>query len=154
MQLQRGTTGFWHVDDPPIPSTDAHQFRIDLFHVARVLGANVVHKPRRGAPVECKFYDALIAIDDTQIRILLNIIHPLMAFCRDWESAGSSPDFVDHPELATAFKQLGRYSVLSLPTLTLPVTKDVTQQLAAAEMEQLDYWKPTRVGDVIFNYWD
>jgi hypothetical protein len=44
--------------------------------------------------------------------------------------------------------------VLSVTTLNSPVTDRVTTQLATAEIEQLDYWKPSRIGDVIFNYWD
>ncbi|MDA7977835.1 MAG: hypothetical protein MPJ50_03575 [Pirellulales bacterium] len=154
MELQRGTTGFRHVDDAPLPSTDARQFRADLYLVAREVSAKVVYTPRRNPSGECSFYDALAEVDGLQIRILLNVTHPLLAFADDWVSVGSPIQFIDSHELGSAFSTLGRYSVLKPTILNMPVTKDVFSQLAEAEVEQMEYWKPNRIGDLIFNYWD
>ena len=153
LQLQRGTTGFWHVSDPPLPSTDSRQFRADLYHVARVVGADVLYKPRRDPSANCNFYDALLDLSGVHIRVLLNVVNPLVAFARDWASPGSPPVFVDQSDLAAAFAELA-YTVISLQTLESPVTNDNIALLAPAEVEQLDYWKPNRIGDVVFNYWD
>ena len=93
-------------------------------------------------------------VGDVQIRVLLNITHPIVAFAENWTSHDSPLAFVDHAQLASAFEQLRRYTVLSLQTLELPVTQEATKQLAPVELEQIQYWKPTRTGDVIFNFWD
>ena len=31
---------------------------------------------------------------------------------------------------------------------------DIVGELSKAELEQIKYWKPNTVGDIIFNFWD
>ena len=55
--------------------------------------------------------------------------------------------------LGASFEQLG-YTVLPAAELARPLTRDMWQGLAPHEQKQLRYFRPRRVGDVIYNYWD
>ena len=153
MILQRGTTGFQHYKDPQLPLVDLRAFRTVYHAVARDVSADVIHNPRRNPDVECSFADALLQLGDERIVILLNCFHPLVAFASETGS-GVPPEFRDHPDLSQAFSDHPDFTVVSIATLNQSPTVDMLSNLAPAEMEQFNYWKPARIGDVIFNYWD
>ena len=44
-------------------------------------------------------------------------------------------------------------NVLTLPELEQS-WHDIVGELSKAELEQIKYWKPNTVGDIIFNCWD
>ena len=65
------------------------------------------------------------------------------------------------PELFQKF--ISFYKVLDVKELNEPLVlklgskKGILQNdnyLNSAELEQVAYWKPERIGEVIFNYWD
>ncbi len=62
-------------------------------------------------------------------------------------------DFADCPELGIAFEQFG-YKVLPAVELARPLTHEMWQGLAPHERKDVRYFRPERVGDVIYNYWD
>ena len=153
MILQRGTTGFQHYKDPQLPVVDLRAFRTVYHDVARTVSADVIHNPRRNPDTECNFADALLQIRDDRIVVLLNYFHPLLAFASE-SAAGAAREFRDHADLAHAFSAYPDFTVVSVATLTQSPHPDMLSNLAPAEMEQFNYWKPARIGDVIFNYWD
>ena len=59
--------------------------------------------------------------------------------------------FVDESNLTTLFMQF--YRVLTVAELNKPL-RQLDNGLNQAEWEQIAYWKPERIGDIIFNYWD
>ena len=154
MILQRGTTGFQHFKDPQLPLVDLRAFRTVFHAVAQGLSAKVIHNPRRNPDAECSFADALLQVEDDRVVVLLNCFHPLIAFASE-TTAGYPPEFRNnHADLAQAFSVYPNFTVLSVATLTESPTAGMMSNLAPAEMEQFNYWKPPRIGDVIFNYWD
>ena len=69
--------------------------------------------------------------------------------------------FIDEPDLIKQFSSF--YKVLGTKELNEPLSlrfgskKSILQnanELNSAELEQIAYWKPEKVGEVIFNYWD
>lgn len=62
-------------------------------------------------------------------------------------------DFVDCPELGAAFERLG-YTVMPAAELARPLTQESLQGLASHELNQVRYFRPRRVGGVIYNLWD
>tara|TARA_R110002072_G_scaffold101462_3_gene223377 strand:- start:6506 stop:6901 length:396 start_codon:yes stop_codon:yes gene_type:complete len=128
-------------------------FRTVYHAVARDISADVIHNPRRNPDVECNFADALLQIGDDRVVVLLNCFHPLVAFASETD-AGAPPEFRDHSDLTHAFSGYPDFTILSVATLIQPPTAEMLSKLATAEMEQFNYWKPSRIGDIIFNYWD
>lgn len=62
--------------------------------------------------------------------------------------------FVDCELLAQEFRATGGYEVLSREELERSIHPNDLQQLLTAEIEQAKYWRPRRIGDVVFNFWD
>ena len=62
--------------------------------------------------------------------------------------------FVQVPRLIEVFRSFGDYNVLEAPELNRPLTGEDTSLLGSAESDQMRYWKPSRLGDLIFNFWD
>ena len=153
MILQRGTTGFQHCQEPQLPLVDLRAFRCVFHTVARDLSATVIHSPRRRPETECSFADALLEIGADRIAVLLNCFHPLIAFASPSRLDGN-PEFRDHAELARAFSERPEFTVLSTDVLTQFPSPDMLVNLSPTEIEQLNYWKPSQLGDVIFNHWD
>ena len=48
-----------------------------------------------------------------------------------------------------------KYTILNVEELNIKYCdKEVENHLNNAEIKQVLYWKPTTVGEVIFNFWD
>ncbi|MET3696541.1 hypothetical protein SAMN05877753_103213 [Bacillus oleivorans] len=104
------------------------------------------------------FYDTEVKVFNKHFHILLNEHYPYLSFASVVEFG--KINFIDVPEL----KQFNSfYKVLSVKELNEPLVlkpdpkKGILQNdinLNGAELEQVAYWEPKRIGEVIFNYWD
>lgn len=61
---------------------------------------------------------------------------------------------VDMPAMADVFLTHEGFQVLSVSQLTQQPTSDKCGNLDAQELEDLRYWNPQNVGELIFNFWD
>jgi hypothetical protein len=154
VELPRGITGFRHVDDPPLPVCDFAAFRGHCYAAARVLHGRVVavEAPIRG--VEANFARAVLELPTGWVAVLLNAHFPVVAFAEPQTEGDTSVRFTDVPGLAEAFRGFGGYEVPDVVELTAPLTPEQCQHLAPAEREQVKYWRPERVGELVFNFWD
>ncbi|MGM0921280.1 MAG: hypothetical protein ACQEWW_08640 [Bacillota bacterium] len=107
------------------------------------------------------FYGCIIKVKDKRIYILLNGQYPFMAFTSTRELYVHYFPFMDEPEIAKPLKQF--YKILSPNQLNEPLRytqkgeKIIVKNennLHQDELEQLVYWEPKTIGDVVFNYWD
>ena len=152
MELRQGITGFRHVDDPPLPTCDLRIFRTHCHDAARFLGGRVQPcGPRRKISVT-NFAEVVIELDDCPIAVLLNHHYPVIGFAIPPSDTGLR--FMDSDALAKTLNATSDYEVLSREELERIVVPDEFQQLLPAEIEQANYWRPCRLGDVIFNFWD
>ncbi len=87
------------------------------------------------------------------IAAALNGVFPLLAFVIPPEERQFKLEFADCPELGATFEQLG-YKVLPAVELARPLTREMWQGLGPHEQKDVLYFRPRRVGDVIYNYWD
>jgi len=85
---------------------------------------------------------------------LLNSIAPVVAFAEPPRDGSSVLHFVDHAVLAEFFGASGEYRVLPATEAQSPLVPDTYRNLAETELEQIRYWKPQTIGEVIYNYWD
>ncbi|GAP46522.1 hypothetical protein [Streptomyces azureus] len=77
--------------------------------------------------------------------------------CRAVAFAASPPqagvplaDFTSPPAWADAF-ELGGFRLLDIGELIIPLAAADTSELAEAELEQVRYWRPGTVGELMFN---
>ncbi|MEV0789408.1 hypothetical protein [Kribbella sp. NPDC050459] len=74
---------------------------------------------------------------------------------RDARAGGDSTiTFVNHHDLATAITNLTDAQVLTVGELQTPLSQVDLSALAPHEHNQIDYWKPTTGGELLFNFWD
>lgn len=152
MKLPRGITGVRAHQDPPLPQSDFSRFKSDCYEIARSIGARVsdVALPQGTT----NFGYAILAFDDQRIAVLLNAHYPFIAFAQRFDPDKEPFAFVNHAALAPAFMALGAYTVLFPEELESPVSDEACKELSPAEQRQVKYWRPSCLGQVIFNFWD
>lgn len=145
MKLPNGVTGFYNSEANKPPQVDGKLFKQLCFNIASSNGGNVLeyNPPRYPA----NFYYAQVEMLSTRFYILLNEHYPYLAFASVIESGNI--EFIDIPVL---FKQfIPFYHVLGTIELDLPINQC---ELNSAEWEQISYWNPSTIGQIIFNYWN
>ena len=153
MELPRGITGFRHVSDPPLPVCDLAAFRGHCFAAARALKVRVARKIGT-SEVEPNFAYVVLELRNRPIAVLLNRHFPVVAFAEPLVEGEAFVRFSYVPELGEAFREFGVYEVADESVLTESLKPEHLQRLAPAEREQIRYWKPRQVGEVMFNFWD
>jgi hypothetical protein len=79
---------------------------------------------------------------------------PLVAFTDTPPEAGRPPSgFVDPPAWAEAFGAAG-LRALRADELATPMSRVDVAEPAEAELEQMRYWQPDTLSDLLFNWWD
>jgi hypothetical protein len=154
VELPRGITGFGHVDDPPLPVCDFYAFRGHCHTAARLVGAQVLTIEPPGRRVSTSFAQALLDFADSSVAVLLNAHFPVIAFAAPLVEGETCARFCEAPLLAAVFRQFGLYEMPNVAELEAPMTLEVCRHLAPTEMDQVTHWRPRRVGDVVFNFWD
>jgi hypothetical protein len=153
VELTRGITGFRRFDEPALPTCDLRAFRGFCHSVARTVGGRVlsVEAPVAGA---ANFARVVLELPDAPVAVVLNSHHPVVAFVAPPFDNETELRFVAAPALSDLFQRSGTYTVLTDSEARGPVTAEARRLLAPAELEQLRYWRPRCVGEVVFNHWD
>lgn len=145
MLLPKGITGFFTQGQQTPPRTDLAAFKKCCFAAARARRARVVSfSDADSAPVR-NFHTCQLSTPEREILIMCNAHFPLVALQRDGE-------FVDEPQLAPFFSS--DFRVLGKAELEEPIDSSEMSELDPAEVDQARYWKPRRIGDVVYNDWD
>lgn len=147
MILPRGITGCWSVDTEPPPFLDEKAFCQMCYSIARENGGTVTELDTDTQPRN--FYSAQIRKHDNFIFILQNIHYPYVAFAGQDDSGGfvltHPPEWLRLPE--------GQVRFLSLAELNQD-WHGLCVELRPEELEQIHYWNPQTVGEILFNTWD
>lgn len=152
MKLPNGVTGFYHSEANKPPQVDGKQFKQLCFDFVSRNGGKVIdfNTPQNPA----NFYHAQVEIDNIQFYILLNEHYPYLAFASVVEFGNIK--FIDMHVLFEQFTPF--YQVLDTVELNTPINQILGAKnkhaLNSAELEQIAYWKPETIGQVIFHYWD
>lgn len=159
-RLPRGSTGFWRPSESPRP---------DELLSRTELRARVHAACRRSSWSPASVDDSLRTRNYYQailtghrgapdLQVVANPFVPCVAAAHvarreDGEiEAEFQLRFVElDPTLREAFADL---AILSPEALRAPLTPPALAELAPAELEQVAYWNPATVGEVLFNLWD
>lgn len=147
MILQRGITGFWNVNTEPPPFLDEKAFHRTCHALARENGGVVTEVDTDTAARN--FYSAKLSRYDQSFFILQNIHYPYIASAQRGASGGfiwtSQPEWFQLPE--------GPMRFLS-PNELNQDWHGLCGDLNPEELEQIRYWNPQTVGEIVFNTWD
>ena len=145
--LPRGITGFWSADTEPPPLLDEKAFRRMCHTLARESGGTVAEVDTDTSARN--FYSAELSRYGQSVFLLQNIHYPYAAFARKAPSGGfawtSRPEWLRLPEGPVRFL---------VPDELAQDWRGLCGELSTEELEQIRYWKPLTVGEIIFNTWD
>ncbi|WP_110514450.1 hypothetical protein [Herpetosiphon llansteffanensis] len=153
MHLPRGSTGFWMSHDDPLPVFDPKDFTRLGYAVAQTLGARIVKRDIHSQFAR-SYHVLIVQTGQTAWSLLGHTVHPIIA-----SVAGIVDPYVDQrpfcdlPGLAALAVSFG---VTSYPPTMLNhrVEEAWLSNLAPVEVREIRVWKPQRMGDILFNYWD
>ena len=146
MVLPRGITGFWSVNTAPPPLLDEKAFCQMCYALARKNGGTVTEVDTDTAARN--FYSAKLSRYDQTVFILQNVHYPYVAFAQRDASGGSI--WTRWPEWLRLSD--GPVRFLSPDELNQD-WRGLCGELSPEELEQIRYWKPQTVGEIIFNTW-
>ncbi|MEV6690945.1 hypothetical protein AB0M35_05680 [Micromonospora sp. NPDC051196] len=149
MKLPPGATGF---NPPPGAQVDLKAFTAVCRHAARTIDATVTGVTPAG--VTPNFHTVDIACVQHHIAVLRHTTLPLIAFARPHANGDVMVTFVDHPDLAAALTNLTDAQALTAEQLQTSLSQVDLSALSPHEHDQINYWKPTTVGELLFNFWD
>lgn len=150
--LPKGITGFGDRHWMPEPH--------DLFKELKALSHDVARRARGHVAASkpsdlagTNFHILHLEARELRIAILVNAFFPLVGFAETMTQEGGEPTFVDVPDDFLAsncgpFTFIGKAILISFPG------EESLAHLAPAEIGQVQYWRPRRLGDIIFNHWD
>ena len=147
MILPRGITGFGGVNTVPPPLLDKKAFRQMCYSIAWENGGTVAEMDMDTA--RKNFYSAKLSRYDQAVFLLQNIHYLWAAFARCDTDGGYA--FIDPSE----WLQLSEGPVRFLsPDELSQDWHGLCGELNLEELEQIRYWNPQTLGEIIFNTWD
>lgn len=147
MILPKGITGFGGVDTAPPPHLDEKAFCQMCYSIAMENGGTVTELDTDTYPRN--FYSAKLSRYDDAVFILQNIHYPYIAFAQC--DAASRFVLISPPD----WLQLSADPVRDLsPNELNQDWHGLCGELNPEELEQIRYWNPQTVGEIIFNTWD
>jgi hypothetical protein len=146
LNLPKGITGFRSIKDKELPLMDSSQFKQLSYTFVRELDGEI--KGFSEIFPHQNYFSIEYTLHGKSYFVLLNCHHPFVAFAARREEF----IFLDVPVLATKYNHY--YTVLTKEYLDTPISLKHLSTLSKAELEQISYWKPLTVGEVIFNHWD
>lgn len=154
MLLRRGITGFYKWDDRhDMPEFTFAEFKRIAFAVAaeqRLVVSQLIE-----GRVTPNFHSVQLDNSEISIRMIGHSTYPLIAFAEPANTDATPMRFVDCPPIGNTIQNL-------FPVVTIAATHELTRGLTdsdtvlldVVEREQIEYWKPITIGDVVFNWWD
>lgn len=147
MILPRGITGFWGTATAPPPHLDEKAFCQMCYSIAMENGGVVTEVDTD--TTARNFYSAKLSRYDQSVFILQNIHYPYIAFAQ--RDAASRFVLISPPD----WLQLSDDPVRVLsPNELNQDWHGLCGELSPEELEQIRYWNPQTVGEIIFNTWD
>ena len=147
MILPRGITGFGSINTDPPLFLDEKAFCRMCHALAQENGGAVTEVDTDTAIRN--FYSAKLSRYDQSVFLLQNIHYPYAAFAQRDTSGGfiwiSQPEWLQLPEGSVRF--------LSPSELTRD-WHDLCGELSPEDLDQIHYWNPQTVGEIVFNTWD
>ena len=144
MFLIKGITGFYHVRRGKPQNVDMSFFK-KACYIMDSAGFSVITVY---CPEIASYYEAQIAVGDELVSMLMNKYYPVIGFCKN--GSDGKKIFIDLP--GENLSEFG-YKVTSAAELNAEFN-NFDHDLDAAELEQIKYWKPQSVGEIVFNEWD
>lgn len=148
MILKKGITGFFDVRDEIKDETGYYDFkkicysiRMDNLKLLEVCNSD------NARYFNTSYFYAHFILDDNDLYILLNKYYPVIAFVQKLEI---NKKFIDCQIVNIYFTD---YEVINANTLNSEFTGK-EHNLSPVELQEIKYWNPSSIGNIIYNEWD
>lgn len=152
MKIPYGVSGFYNSDERKPPEIDVAKYKELCYQLARALGAELQEFHESLYPAN--FYKAVFLLGEKNICLVMNKHYPLLAFADIADAVRI--EFIDYPPGNGVIPE--GFKVLAVAELETPVPRNVDDLQSAGlnqgEIQQIKYWKPDTLGQIIFNFWD
>ena len=108
----------------------------------------------RASGITPNFHYARIDRGSVSTGVLCNAHFRILACCVPFETNVCDREFVDDADLTAAMSAYSDYVLLPADSFDKPLEEADLHNLSQAEIAQIRYWRPARVGDAVFNWWD
>ncbi len=146
MLLQKGITGFSDCRNPLQTTENFQLFKTICYTAAAAFNAEIIEISDNQYPQN--YFSANILLNGKSICILLNRYYPIIGFTRELHG---SKYFIDCKELFSMLSY--QYNVIACDRLNAPFD-NCPHALDKCELQQIEYYRPTSIGNIIFNEWD
>lgn len=147
MKLPRGITGFFD-EQAGLQMIDLKKFRSLCYDVS--LQSDIVLISVKEAVYPTNYICAKFSVNNQPIQILLNAYYPLLA-----AAVITEQEHIVFCEVPKEFNALTtHYQPITLEELEKELTDLYVQELSEVEREQIKFWSPKTVGEIIFNTWE
>jgi len=153
--IQRGITGFWHVDDPePIETITEREQRKTVDTIVAALGGDRWSVEQVDSKHPCETFrrfsfmltgERFICLTHSHVRVAAIVPH-------GWTIL--EPEFPDLPCNLDHVAEIAPWHVATGAALREPLPVDLADNLPPCELNEVRYWKPEALGELVFNAWD
>jgi len=143
--LRRGITGF-----DATGRVDFAEFQRKVYAAAHRSGDRV--GPAAAAGITPNFHRAEVRLRDRSFTVICNGTFPVVAFV-EGPLAMDDLHFVDVAQFAEHLANFG-FDIATAAELDRPIGADDLELLGDYEREEAEFWKATRIGQLVFNWWD
>lgn len=146
MLLPKGITGFIGAEYNPVLIENQlfKQVCYEFIHLnkGKILSIDI-------SLAQKNFYICEMILTDKHIYLLMNAYYPYFAFASSVEFGNIT--FIDKPNELIKWS----YEIILLSQKELNESYDrCLELLDNVEMNQIKYWKPINIGEIIYNFWD
>jgi len=154
MKLRPGITSFFESREcDSLPQYPMAEFKQLVHAVAISQDWNVASIAE--AEIPPNFHVAELQSSNARLFVLGHSNFPIVVFAERFDDADQCLQFVDNPNIAGEISQMyPDVEIASATELNRPITDDDLAQLAQADRQQVNYWKPRTIGQLAFNWWD
>jgi hypothetical protein len=150
-RLPRGITGFRDRNENAT-RVDPAEFKAACYVVAREAGGSVATFD--DDLLARNYYRAAAQLRGQSLSIACNAFQPWVVIAAPISQGQLHLHFLDAQLPSRLIAELTEFRPLDASWLAGELTSQLLSELGPAELEQIAYWKPSRIGDVIFNSWD
>ncbi len=134
------------------PKIDIKAFQSACHLAARELGCQLLGKRLIEYSV-ANFYSMGFDNNGARNAIIVNAHYPIVA-CSTYPVDHANVDIVDENKILTWFSENTDYKYPGLSLLLDNPKDEDLEVLCKAEIDQIKYWKPKAIHQIVFNCWD
>ncbi|GIF61989.1 hypothetical protein Ais01nite_00240 [Asanoa ishikariensis] len=149
ISLPRGATGFWDAAAGSPKSTDVLAFRTVVHAAVLEVGGKV--EGFEAAGVTPNFHLLMVRTGDDRVGVVCHELLPWLALV---QPPDGSLTFRSEPRLAGALHLSAPWRLLDRKTLGTRVNRLDLSTLDRGERDQIAFWQPATLGELLFNWWD